>query len=164
MSLASPKRHDYDDRQDAELSRWPGVTWSRQIRGKHYAIVLTYGGVSRFVTYPCTPGDTVRGALNHIHDLRLVLTALGAERSVEVKSLAPRRHRNRTETVSFGPVEHISGGPMRDPWEALRGVTVTATVPVPAPTVAPPKLSLWRRVVALLIGKRTTSADGGALR
>jgi hypothetical protein len=63
---------------DAEISRWPGVTAHREHGGKHYRLVLNYGGKSRFVTYPCTPSDW-RGHYNRIGDIRKTLAELGAK-------------------------------------------------------------------------------------
>jgi hypothetical protein len=95
-------RNDYEDLQDAELARWPGISWTRETRSKHNAIVLTFNGLSRFVTYPCTPGDTIRGGLNHVRDLRHAAYEIGARRLKEERSAQPRRKRNRTEAKGFG--------------------------------------------------------------
>lgn len=79
MTAARPKRTAYDNAVDVEISRWPGVRASRMCRGKHYAIVLGFNGVSRFVCYAATPSDR-RGVLNHIGDIRRTLRAMGARR------------------------------------------------------------------------------------
>lgn len=117
MSAPSPKRHAFNDHQEAELARWPGVTWRREVRSKHYALVLTFGGVSRFVIYPTSPGDTMRGGMNHVRDIRAALTALGATRLEVIRSAAPQRRRNRTEArETFEPaVTRLS----HDPFAAL---------------------------------------------
>lgn len=159
MSAAKPKRTVYDDPTDAELARWPGVTWARQVRGKHYALILTFNGVSRFVTYPGTPGDSTRGVLNHLADVRAALRYLGATRTPEPRAASPRRARNRTD-APVRITERATGGPKRDPWEALRTLEVVEPTPVqpPAPEpVAQPKLSLWAHITrwfVMLTGDR----------
>jgi len=138
MSQALARRHDYDRHQEAELARWPGVSWRREQRAKHYALILTFNGVSRFVTYPCTPGDGARGALNHIRDLRHALQALGARRRPEPKPGPDRRRRHhRVEPWSWrlperGPPTRLS----RDPFEALAQLRAAA----------------WSRAAAMLQG------------
>lgn len=118
MTAPSPKRHGFAEQQEAELSRWPGVTWTRQHRGKHYALVLEYGGLSRFVIYPASPGDMLRGGLNHVRDIRAVLTAMGAERVAEARSSRPSRRRNRTEPRRLEVVT-ADTRLSRDPFAAL---------------------------------------------
>lgn len=145
MSRALPRRTDHDDATDAELARWPGVTWSRALRGKHYALVLTFGGLSRFVTYSCTPSDGGHGLQNHLRDVRKVCTEIGAKRLAEPKSHAPRRSRNRTEPRLVANDDKATGGPLRDPWAALDGVTFNPT-PQPVEAAPAPRLGLWRRV------------------
>lgn len=146
--------HPYEAGQDAELERWPGVTWSREIKGKHYALVVTFGGVSRFVIYPSTPGDKVRGLLNHLRDVRAELSALGAVRRVPIKAIRPHRERNRTEPRRIEFTDRCQGGPKRDPWAALATIQISEPV---APT--PP---WWRRLLAwmrITHSERTASGD-----
>lgn len=122
MSAPSPKRHEFNAYQEAELARWPGVTWRREHRSKHYALVLTFAGVSRFVIYPTSPGDTVRGGLNHVRDIRAALTALGATRQADARSERPRdraplaRPPETGKLVDFTPAETRLN---RDPFAAL---------------------------------------------
>lgn len=146
MSAIAVKRHAYDAAQEAELARWPGVEWSRQLRSKHYALVLTFGGVSRFVIYPSSPGDTNRGTLNHLTDVRAELRALGAIRTAEPRTAKPRRQRNRTEVIRFDRGETATGGPNRDPWEALRGLEFPPAEPAP-PSARP---TIWQRIAGWL--------------
>lgn len=138
MSQAAVKRHEYDEHQEAELAKWPGVEWSRQVRGKHYALVLSFNGRSRFVIYPTSPGDSIRGMLNHLTDVRATLRFIGAERLEEQVSAKPRRQRNRTEPIRVVIADRATGGPKRDPWTGLAGWT-----PPPKP---PRRVSLLRRL------------------
>jgi hypothetical protein len=152
MSAPSPKRHEYDDLQANELARWPGVSWSRQVRSKHYALVLTFDGVSRFVIYPSSPGDNQRGGLNHLRDIRQTLAAMGATRMAEPKSQQTRRTRNRTEPARVVIVERATGGPRRDPWAALASLEIPERPPTVEPPPAPPQEPWWRRVLAGIVG------------
>lgn len=93
MSQPRPKRTIFDDAVDAELERWPGVTWTRICRGKHPAVVVTFGSVSRAVGYSGTPSDSRRGLDKHLTDLRRALRDLGAVREREAKATTPRRTR-----------------------------------------------------------------------
>lgn len=114
-----PKRNIYDDGTEAELARWPGITWRHEHRAKHESVVLTFGEATRFVCYPATPGDTRRGVLNHIADLRAELKAMGAEREPQVKAVGPKRRRNVTEPNGLDLGERPKRGPSRDPWAVL---------------------------------------------
>jgi hypothetical protein len=146
MTKAVVKRTFYDDPADAELEQWPGVEAKRVVRGKHYALVLTFNGVSRFVIYPTSPGDT-RGALNHIQNIREVLREMGATRAVRRKSAAPKRKRNVVEIATVRPLEPLDAGPSRDPWEALKGVRakLVGATPVVLPIKAADRPSWLRR-------------------
>lgn len=75
------RRHPYEHAAQRELAAWPDVQaeWL-PARGKHPALRLTYAGASRRVVYPGTPGETFRGLLNHVHDVRRALRDLGAVR------------------------------------------------------------------------------------
>lgn len=123
MSQPAVKRTFYDEPTEAELARWPAVTWSREVRGKHYALVLTYRGQSRFVTYPASPSNK-RGALNHIQNIRAELRGLGATRLEVVKTKTPHRQRNRTEPSRVDLGEMVIDGPSRDPWSVLASIRV----------------------------------------
>ena len=78
--MTVPHRHDYHHFQDAELAKWPGVTFRREHKRKHYALVLTFKGRERFVVYPTSPGDR-KGHLAHITCVRAELAFLGAVRA-----------------------------------------------------------------------------------
>ena len=116
-------RCEYDLATERELIMWPGVTWRREHRAKHMAVILTFRGLERMMTYPAS-GSDVRGPLNHVRDLRATLRDMGAYRVERTKSTSPRRARNRTTPARLPPIERATGGPRRDPWEPLRqGVT-----------------------------------------
>lgn len=123
MSAPAPKRHAYNDCQEAELARWPGVTWTREHRGKHYALVLTFRGLSRFVIYPTSPGDSYRGSLNHVRDIRGTLSAMGATRLEVVSRNRPTGKRSAprpvVEPVRLAAQDGTRLG--RNPFEALSG-------------------------------------------
>src|SRR5690606_17680836 len=119
----------------AELANWPGVTWRREHRGKHLALVLAFDGVSRFVIYPTSPGDTYRGSLNHLRDVRAALSALGAKRVQPAKANRPRR---RPVTRPLHHEAPLAGGVQsssrlgRDPFAALASLRVEEPAPEPA--------------------------------
>lgn len=146
MSRALPRRTDHDDATDAELARWPGVTWTRTLRGKHYALVLTFGGLSRFVTYSCTPSDGGHGLQNHLRDVRKVCAEIGARRTPEPKTKSPQRQRNRTQPRLVANNDKATGGPLRDPWAALSAIRVDEPPKTLNPPPAPP-LGFWRRML-----------------
>lgn len=118
---------DYESSQTLELSRWPGVTHTRETRGKHRALVLTFNGKSRFVTYPTSPSDSRRGCLEHLKDIRSTLRDLGAERTPVAKSAGYKPTRNKTEPKRIKLGEPILGGPNRDPWEQLKAQLTSQT-------------------------------------
>lgn len=147
MSAATVKRTDYDDVVDAELSRWPGVTATRQVRGKHYALVLEYNGWSRFVIYPCSPGDGVHGAKNHLGDVRKALRDMGAVRKRPQRSTSPRRVRNRTSpaNLSITRDEALRRDPTRNPWEALQALKFEDLA-------VAPRRPWWKRTISWIKG------------
>lgn len=137
MSQPALKRHPYEDAQRAELARWPGVVASHEIRGKHFALVLRFGEVSRFVIYPSTPGDSGRGALNHVREIRHTLAGLGATRIETVKATAPRRRRQRME-IPTPRLQSVSDTRLcQDPFSQLAQLRFEAPKPQPIPPQAP---------------------------
>lgn len=154
MSQPRAARTIYDDPTERELARWPGVEFHRDVRGKHYALVLTFRGQSRFVVYPSSPSDSGRGALNHLTNVRAELRALGAQRIAPTKAERKRRARQPDRLVIVmrdhpDPDE----GPLRDPWAALVGLNTADTPAVVKPVApAPPPVApgLWARVRAWL--------------
>lgn len=133
MSAAVAKRTSADDAVDLELAKWPGVTWSRSVRGKHYQLVLTYRGNSRFVIYAATPSDGVHGLQNHLTDVRAELRALGAQKTPTVKATTQRRKRNVTEPSRLTLVKRKPAKLERDPWAALSGFTPQPKAAEPTP-------------------------------
>ncbi|WP_300573540.1 hypothetical protein [Phenylobacterium sp.] len=141
MSQPVLRRTEHVDWADAELAMWPGVSWSREARSKHHALILTYRGQSRKVIYPCSSSDSFRGPQNHLRDIRNVLKALGAERQIIVKQHGVRRKRNRTSPHRVVIADRATGGPKRDPWEALKEMRFPEPV-----TEQPRRKTLWQRV------------------
>lgn len=145
------RRSDHDDYAEAELKNWPGVTWERHHRSKHMALVLTFRGVSRFVTYPLTTSDRIRGPLNHVSTIRRVLREMGATRLEVVKPQArPRRRPAKVQhdpPIQLGPREKTRLD--RNPFEALAGFQCAAP-PQPEAEPIPPPPSLWRRFLSAI--------------
>lgn len=145
MSAPAVKRTFYDQAVEAELAKWPGVSWRREVRSKHYALILTVGNVSRFVIYPASPSDSVRGAKNHLANVRQTLREMGAVREEEARASAERRRRARPaeRPINLSPSEPQRGAsPTRDPWAALAEIKIE---PAPPPIR---RKSLWSRFVA----------------
>lgn len=131
------RRSVHEDYADDELRRWPGVSWGRRHRSKHMALVLTYQGVTRFVTYPLTSSDSARGPQNHVGDIRRTLRELGATRLEVVKAQAQPKRRKRTvaeEPISIPPRDKTRLD--HDPFAALAGFRFPEPEPPdpPAPT------------------------------
>lgn len=148
MSQAVTKRTPMDDAAEAELARWPDVTWSRSVRGKHYQLVLAFQGQTRFVIYSATPSDSFRGAENHLRDLRGQLRLLGAERVVVAKTAAgARRKRNVTQPARMVIQARDPGRVDQDPWAALRGFQAVPPTPE-LRRLMPWLFGLWRAVQA----------------
>lgn len=134
MSAPAVRRHCYDEAVEAELAHWPGVTVRREHRGKHLALILTFNGVSRFVTYPTSPGDVLRGPKNHVSNVRQALRGLGAKRDTEPKSVRPSRRRKvRVEArAKLVRTEPLTGrGPERDPFAVLASLKIEPKKPEP---------------------------------
>lgn len=158
MSQAAFQRHPYDAAQRAELARWPGVTATHEVRGKHLAVVLSFDGRSRFVIYPTTPGDTARGADMHVRDLRRELSAIGATRSEVIKAIQRRRRQPprhaRPPTIHLGPFSETRLS--HDPFAALASIKfaepsscATATpeaVAIRQPPAPPARPTWWVRL------------------
>jgi len=137
MSQPTVRRTIYDDAVEAELAQWPGVQYRRENRGKHNALVLQVGEVSRFVVYPTSPSDSRRGQQNHLGDVH---------RTMEPKAQAPRRARNITAPASIDLGERPDRDPTRDPFVglvALRRQLVDAT-----PLVLPIRTGADRPLIA----------------
>lgn len=148
MSQPIVRRTIYDAAVEAELAQWPGVQYRREVRGKHNALVLQVGSLSRFVVYPSSPSDSRRGQQNHLGDVRRTLAALGARRVMEPKAQAPRRARNTAAPSRVDLGERPDRDPTRDPFVglvALRRQLVDAT-----PLVLPIRTGADRPLIASL--------------
>jgi hypothetical protein len=60
-----------------ELAKYPGVEAEFAHRSKHQQVTLTYGGRSRFVVFPASPSNSIRGLQKTIKDVRGELRNLG---------------------------------------------------------------------------------------
>jgi hypothetical protein len=119
VSQPRARATSYDDKMEAELARWPGVTFQRVIRGKHYGLQLTFNGVTRLHVYPSTPSANGRGVLNQISDMRASLKLIGAQRLPEPKAKHPKRARNKTVATVIDLGERAVRDPSRDPFAEL---------------------------------------------
>lgn len=148
------RRSDHDDYAEAELKRWPGVTWERHHRSKHMALVLTFQGVSRFVTYPLTTSDSVRGPLNHVATIRRTLREMGATRLEVVKGQGQAKRRARKaasdEPIKLDPREKTRLD--QNPFDALAGFQCAEPVAPAEPPPQTPPPSLWRRILKAILG------------
>lgn len=113
----------YHEAISKEVEEWPGAAVSFEKGSKHPRAVLSFGDSSRFVVFPDTPGDTDRGILNCLTDVRRELRGLGAERAERQKATGPKRERNPGADQRELP-EGERGPVMGDPWEPLRGQSV----------------------------------------
>lgn len=143
------RRSVHEDYADDELRRWPGVSWDRRHRSKHMALVLTYRGMTRFVTYPLTSSDNARGPQNHVGDIRRTLREMGATRLEVVKGQGGHKRRptkvKADEPIHLDPREKARLD--QNPFDALVGFQCAEPAPVVAPS-APP--TLWRRFLSAL--------------
>lgn len=147
------KRTSFDDPVEAELSRWPGVTYWREVRSKHYALYLSYRDATRFVIYAATPGDNRRGALNHIANVRAELRAMGATRLAPTRAEVRRKRQSSRTTATVYEFERANPdeGPLRDPFAVLASFQpANDTAPVAQPESAAPRQSLWSRIAAFV--------------
>lgn len=130
---------DYETTIRDELENWPGVGVTFSTRSKHGQAVLSYGGRSRFVVIPHTPGDGRRGARNAIRDVRKELAELGAQRAM-TEQAQPRRRKAPKRAAPARPMK-VERAPVKaDPFAVLATIKVAE----------PPRLTwlqrLWARV------------------
>ena len=83
----SSRHRDLCRAQEAEIARWPGVTFRREHGGKHPRIIVAFKGRERFTPYSSTPGD-YKGNLPRLTALRATIAFLGAVRT-PTKSTQP---------------------------------------------------------------------------
>ncbi len=116
------KRTSYDHVIDREIAEWTGVRLHREHRGKHNALVLTFGEQERFVIYPATPSAGRTGALNCLQSVRKELLAMGAQRRPRSHALKPCEAVPRAERRDPLPRRRDASTRLsRDPWAALSG-------------------------------------------
>lgn len=154
MTAPVAKRTDQDEPMERELENWPGVSWKRSIRGKHYALVLTFNGATRFVTYSSTPGDRA-SRFNAVRDLRSTLRDLGAVRKAPAKSASPRRTRARAKRPT---AQIIPMTVKADPWVKLERLKLQQPEELTKPDgiiMLPPRPGFWRRALDWLFGQRS---------
>lgn len=101
----SGPRHSYEDAAVREIAEWPGVTHRLEIGGKHKRIYVCFRDAERFVVYPTSPSDAVRGVLYFLTDLRKELRAIGAQRVAQARRKPVERKRRHTtiERVTTAP-------------------------------------------------------------
>lgn len=121
-------RH-YEDAIRGEVERWPGASVTFSSRSRHDQATLAFGGSSRFVVIPSTPGDSRRGTANSISDVRRELQRLGAMRMIDPpRSGTPRR---KVAPVVRDKFAHIERAPRREnPFEALAALHRPAPRPI----------------------------------
>lgn len=125
----------YEDAIRREVGAWPGAAVDFSMRSRHAQAVLTYGNGSRFVVLPGTPGDSRRGALNSLADVRRELTRLGAARQSSSRST---RSRKPTPRVHREALRHIEPAPRRgNPFDVLASYRAPEPVQQPVQWVAP---------------------------
>lgn len=103
-------KHPYENTIRDEVEHWPGATVEFSLRAKHAQAVVAFGGKSRFVIIPATPGDGARGASKALPDIRRELRALGAvraqpNRSPSTRSASPRVDRPMLANIERAPVK-----------------------------------------------------------
>lgn len=67
----------YQQELERELSRYPDVRARFEHRRKHRQVTLEYAGRSRFVVFPASPSNSIRGLQKTIKDVRGELRNLG---------------------------------------------------------------------------------------
>lgn len=82
---------------EAEVRRWPGVSVSWHMGGKHPYAELAFDGHTQRQTIPGTSSDGARGHLNAVSDTRRILTSMGASRAEDrfFDPVTPRSRRRK---------------------------------------------------------------------
>lgn len=111
---------NHEQAADREIAKWPGVTFTRTKTSNHARLKLFFNGQDGFVIYPCTAGDNYRGVLNHVGDIKFVLRAIGAVRTVEPRAATKRAKGARHDLPS--DYEPRPSRLARDPWEPLQAM------------------------------------------
>jgi hypothetical protein len=109
---------DYERWTRDEVAEWPGAAVEFRKRAKHREAVLTFGEQERFVIFPDSPSDSVRGVYNHVGTVRRELIGMGAVRKERAKATAKRE---RNPGAALRDLDVGEPAPVRpDPWEALQ--------------------------------------------
>lgn len=134
----------YEAEIEKEVSRWPDAAVAFQNGSKHRRAVLTYAGKSRFVVYPSTSGDTIRGAKNCLNDVRRELASLGANKTVNTTRDGKRKVPANARRHERDVFRHIEKAPVKpNPFDAL--LSIKFATPEIKPDSTP--LTFWQRVV-----------------
>lgn len=133
---------------ERELDHWPEVHHRFEFSKKHRRVVISFNGRERFVIFPTSTSDAVRGPLGHVTNLRVELRALGARR-VERTPLSERRTRN---VAPPRPIETpCITDPRPDGWVALRELQAKLAAASEPPLQ--PRRSIWGALARVLTGR-----------
>lgn len=103
--MSHARFREYQEGIAGEVSRWQGATLAFEIGGKHAYALISFASQSRKVFFPMTAGDSRRGLLNSLTDVRSVLREIGAERTPEPKAEPGSRRQHHA-----GPARPIRPG------------------------------------------------------
>ncbi len=133
---------------ERELEHWPEVHHRFEFTRKHRRVIISLGGRERFVIFPTSASDNIRGPLGHVTNLRVELRALGARR-VERTPSTERRTRN---VAAPRPAQcpQISD-PRPDGWAPLR--ELHARLSAAAEPALKPRRSIWSALAGVLTGR-----------
>lgn len=133
---------------ERELEHWPEVHHRFEFTRKHRRVIISLGGRERFVIFPSSTSDTLRGPLGHVTNLRVELRALGARR-VERTPLTERRKRN-VAAPRQTPTPEITD-PRPDGFAQLR--ELHARIVAASEPAIKPRRSLWAAISQVLTGR-----------
>lgn len=133
---------------ERELEHWPEVHHRFEFSKKHRRVIISLGGRERFVIFPTSASDNIRGPLGHVTNLRVELRALGARR-VERPSPTERRTRN-VAAPRPTPVPEITD-PRPDGWAPLR--ELHAQISAAAEPALKPRRSIWSALAGVITGR-----------
>lgn len=141
-------RDAFTQATERELEHWPEVHHRFEFTRKHRRVIISLDGRERFVIFPTSTSDTLRGPLGHVTNLRVELRALGARR-VERSPLTERRKRN-VAAPRPAPVPEISD-PRPDGWAPLR--ELHARISAAAEPALKPRRSIWSALAGVITGR-----------
>ncbi|HRO04367.1 MAG TPA: hypothetical protein PLS69_12260 [Terricaulis sp.] len=140
------KAAEYINSAHRELERWPGVDVRFEKSRKHQKAFFAFAGAERFVVFPTSGSDSLRGTENFLRDVRAELRALGASRVAEERSTA--EHRERRRAAPRAAVAPVIDDPRQDGLAPLRALHASMQAQ-PANDAAAPKLSIWGQLLGL---------------